>query len=209
MTLPRTHESTPSKRSDFTSQYREAAPAIELWARLHLRPPLTESMPVEDFLQETWARAFGAADRFDARRGTFRSWVLGIAYNVLREQLRKLNMKGGARPSITLDDASMSDFIDPATTLRTRIAIRERGTIVQATIEALDEQDRRLVAWRGLEELPYAEIAARLGISQGAAESRWRRLVAALRTRLPAGLRTELFETFLAPRDRDINAPRD
>jgi DNA-directed RNA polymerase specialized sigma24 family protein len=73
----------------------------------------------------------------------------------------------------------------PATTVVTGLARDESRRRLLAAVDAMAETDRRLVLWRGLEGLPYAEVASRLGIAVAAAESRWRRVCQRLRQVLP------------------------
>lgn len=167
----------------FGAAYRRVAPQVALWAALHVSPRLRRWIPLEDFLQEIWARAFAAYPTFDPQAGSFRGWLRGICNNVLREQLRKLR----SRPSPIGGDEQREPK-DPQTTVVSAASRTESRAILLAAVDALEEDERRLVAWRGLDGLPYREIGQRLGISGIAAESRWRRLLRRLQSQLPHGL---------------------
>jgi RNA polymerase sigma factor (sigma-70 family) len=172
-----------TQRDGFAQAHDRVARQLFLWAALHVAPPLRRWLPIEDFVQEVWARAYAGFASFDAARGTFRSWLLGIAYNVLREHLRSLRRRDPRAP-----DPEAAELRDPATSVVSTTARDERRAVVLAVVDTLGEDERQLVAWRGLEGLAYDEVAQRLGITAAAAESRWRRLLARLHDELPPGL---------------------
>ena len=51
---------------------------------------------------------------------------------------------------------------------------RERAAKLMATIEALPEEQQKLIRWRHFENLPHRVIAERLGISEAAVRQRWK-----------------------------------
>jgi RNA polymerase sigma factor (sigma-70 family) len=172
---------TSSPRSAFGEIYVRAAPQIEVWAAVHVAPSLRGWLTIDDFVQEVWARAYASFASYDAASGRFRSWLIGICYNVLREQLRTVRLRRHA----DLEVAGVADRADPATSVLLRVDRSERSRELFAVIAELEPVDRRLLAWRGVESLPFAVIGARLSLSTVAAESRWRRLVERIRHVLP------------------------
>jgi RNA polymerase sigma factor (sigma-70 family) len=180
------HDARRDPRQGFAALHERAARQLFAWAALHVAPPLRARLPLEDFVQEVWARAFAAFRGYDAAKGSFRGWLLGIAYNVLREQLRGLQRRRPAALVPLGSDDTGEVPRDPATSIVSRAARGERIASMLAAVDALADDERRLVAWRGLEGLPYDEIGRRLGLSAIAVESRWRRLAARLHDVLPA-----------------------
>ncbi len=168
-------------RDGFAALHQRLQGPLRLWAELHLRAPLRLRLQPEDLVQEVWARAYAAFGTFDHARSDFRAWLFGIAYNVLREQLRSMRSSGRREP----DGAAALDPVDPRTTVRTGASRDEQGALLLAHAEHLPEDERRLLVWRGLEGLPFAAIGARLGITAVAADSRWRRLCERLRAAFP------------------------
>jgi RNA polymerase sigma-70 factor (ECF subfamily) len=171
--------------ADFARLHRELADDLSVWASLQVRAPLRRRLDPEDLTQEIWSRAYRDLPHFDAARGTFRAWLFGIAYNVLRKQLRSYHRRWRREDSGSTAAAAGASMVDQATSVGTRLLRSERAGTLLASIEALPEIDRQLVIYRGLEQLPYAEVGARLGLSAEAAESRWRRVRERLRTDLP------------------------
>jgi RNA polymerase sigma factor (sigma-70 family) len=170
----------------FAALHARVARQLVAWAALHVTPPLRALVPLDDLVQEVWARAFAAFASYDPQRGSFRGWLVGIAYNVLREQLRAGYRRRPAFGRPPSGSTSIDDVADPATSIGSRLTRDEATTALVERLDGLDEVDRRLVAWRAIEELPYDEIGRRLGVSGVAAESRWRRLAERLRELLAA-----------------------
>jgi RNA polymerase sigma-70 factor (ECF subfamily) len=155
-----------------------ALPRIVAWGRLRFagRP----GFDLDDFVQETCLRALAAYSRFDARRGSFHGWLFGIAHRVMLQDVRRGRRAGSVARA--QGDDTLARFADSITSV-SRAAARDEGLarLVQA-IDALPEEDRQLVLLRGIEERPFVEVAATLGIAVEAATKRWERL----RTRLQA-----------------------
>jgi RNA polymerase sigma-70 factor (ECF subfamily) len=181
MTEPTTRTRRLAQRESFAALHAAMAGPLQLWAHLHLQPPLRRRLLPEDFVQEVWARAYASFPAYDRERADFRAWLFGIAYNVLREQLRSMRTRSAreAPPDAGLDPA------DPRTTAGSRAARSEQGRVLLEHADTLSADERRLLAWRGLEGLPFAEVGSRLGITAVAADSRWRRLCAQLRAAFP------------------------
>jgi len=173
-----------ARREGFAALHQRVGGRLSLWASLHIAPPLRSWLPVEDFVQDVWARAYEAFPRFDQGRGDFRAWLFGLAYNVLREHLRSLRLRQRQRPPASEPE----ELQDGATSVVGRVAAADDRSLLLAAVADFGLEDRRLLIWRGIEELPYAEIGRRLAISADAAESRWRRVAERLRQRLPRAL---------------------
>ena len=169
----------------FEDLYRRVAPRLWLWAGLRVPMGLRAQIDPEDLVQEVWMRAHRHRERFDPELGPFRSWLLGIASNVLREQLRRLARR--SRPgqrSLDSEVVGSDEFPAEMTSVTQAVARDEELAVLRRTVEKLDPQSQRLFVFRGLEELPWHEVAERMQISVDAAEMRWRRLKTELRLRL-------------------------
>ena len=131
----------------------------------------------DDLLQEICWRAYDRFPTFDSEKGKFRGWIFGIANNVLREALQDLRRRpprashgrGSSRPSL-------GNLPDDATTISKRVARDESLRQFIAELETLNEDERRLLVFRGLEGLSHQEVADLMGLSQEATEKRWQRL---------------------------------
>lgn len=159
-------------RKALFARYEEIAPALAAWTRLRLGASLRDRVPAEDFLQEVWCRALQAGSAFDEARGDFRAWIFGIARNLLLELMRHhARRRGVHEPAFPL-----SQIADEATGVSRRACGDEALREFCRQVSLLDEGDRDLLLWRGLEGLPHDDVAARLGIGREAAMKRWQRL---------------------------------
>ena len=126
----------------------------------------------EDLAAETFARAWTVRGRI--RQDTIRAYLLTIARNLHRDQLRS------SRPVVALDDT----IVDPAPPpdVRTQQVLQLRE--VRTRLRAIARGDRRALLLYVLKEMSYGEIATALGISVPAVKSRIFRARAALATPL-------------------------
>ncbi len=130
----------------------------------------------EDLVQETYLKAFRAADRFEP--GTnLRAWLFTILHNTALNRARDR-----ARDTVAVD----SEFVDRAAdapppggasagAAETPESLLLRDTLapeLQAAIDALPEAFRQAVWLRDVEEFSYAEIAKMLSIPIGTVMSR-------------------------------------
>ena len=129
----------------------------------------------EDLVQETYLKAFRAADRFQA--GTnLRAWLFTILHNTARNRARDL-----ARSTVTADSDAVERADEQAGTWAragspvTPETLLLRDTLtpdLQAAVEALPDAFRQAVWLRDVEEFSYAEIAEMLAIPVGTVMSR-------------------------------------
>ena len=171
-------------RATFASLHERVAPQLFVWAALHLGPPLRRWLTIEDFVQEVWARGYAGFGGYQPARGPFRGWLLGIAHNVLREQLRGLRVR---QPRGSEPDAEF-ELRDRATSVVTSVLRSEQRAAMLAAIDRLLPDERRVVVWRGFEGRSHEEVGRRLGIGAAAAESRYRRALQQLEGILPPDL---------------------
>ena len=124
----------------------------------------------EDLAQEAFVRAWRSIASFRSD-STFRTWVFGIAINVVRThrgkraRLRRLFWSPPAEePFIDpLDRASADDGIEAP------LAMRE---VIDRALATLPEDMRAAVVLRDVQGLDYREIAASLDLPIGTVESR-------------------------------------
>lgn len=164
----------------FTELYSRVAPAVFAWARLRIGPAVGRLDP-EDVVQEVWCRAVLRFREFDPERAPFRNWVFGVANVVLLESFRRLRAAAS-------DPGETSRFLDKvpdtATSISRRVARDEVYRSMVERLAQLEEDDRALVIYCGLEGLSYEEAAPLLRISAHAIAKRWQRLRARLRETL-------------------------
>ena len=130
----------------------------------------------EDLVQDTYLKAFRAADRFEP--GTnLRAWLFTILHNTARNRARDR-----ARDTVAIDSEVVDRAADaPPPGSRsaggpdTPETLLMRDTLapdLQAAVDELPEQFRQAVWLRDVEEFSYAEIAAMLSIPVGTVMSR-------------------------------------
>jgi RNA polymerase sigma factor (sigma-70 family) len=117
----------------------------------------------QDLAQETFIAAFRARARFDARFGSARPWLLGIATRALashrrdeRRQLELYRRAAAATPPVRPADPAGAP-LDPA---------------LFAGLRALPRRDRDALLLHVWGELSYEETAAALGVPVGTVRSR-------------------------------------
>ena len=130
----------------------------------------------EDLVQETYLKAFRAADQFEP--GTnLRAWLFTILHTTARNRARDR-----ARDTVAIDSELVDRAADApppggrsAGTAETPESLLLRETLapeLQAAIDALPEAFRQAVWLRDVEEFSYAEIAEMLSIPVGTVMSR-------------------------------------
>jgi RNA polymerase sigma-70 factor (ECF subfamily) len=129
----------------------------------------------EDLVQETYLKAFRAADRFEP--GTnLKAWLFTILHNTARNRARDRARETVTFDSETVDRAADAPpnpgadrFVDTPETLLVRETL---DPDLKAAIEALPDAFRQAVWLRDVEEFSYAEIAEMLAIPIGTVMSR-------------------------------------
>jgi len=133
---------------------------------------LHDRAAAEDVTALAFERAFRRRNRWDARRGSERSWLFGIARNAALDELRRRRRSAtlaGAR-----DDVDASAGHDAADTAVLRTAVRE-------ALAQLEPRDREVVALKFYGGLSNAELGRVLGTSETNAGTILHRAVQRLR----------------------------
>src|SRR5918998_2462747 len=123
----------------------------------------------EDVVSQAYERAYRKRRSFDARRGSERAWVFGIARNAALDELRR------RRRTASLTEEPPDEVL----IAHDEAAIR-RAT-VRVALERLDARDRELIALKFHGGLSNAELAKVLGMSESNAGTRLHRAVTKLR----------------------------
>ncbi len=166
----------------FAELYRRVAPAIHAWATLQIRPPMRRLLDPDDLLQEVTCRAWERFATWDEAKGPFRGWLFGIARNVLREAFRRAASAPALAPRAAGDSGDAFVQVPDSATAVSRALARDEGlAALIAHVDALPDEERKLLLWRGIEGLPHAEVAQLLQASPDAVAKRWQRLRDALR----------------------------
>ncbi|HKN93590.1 MAG TPA: sigma-70 family RNA polymerase sigma factor [Thermoleophilaceae bacterium] len=152
----------------------------------------------EDAVQQTFLKAYQAMMSGDAELN-LRPWLYRIAHNA---SLNLLRQNGWSHEEL---DENMDGVQRPDQALE----LRERLGATVAAVKALPERQRNAVLLREIDGLSYEEIAAALGVGDGAVRQLLHRARATLRSGLtaltPAGL-TERVASALAGGGTDPGA---
>ncbi|MBH5337853.1 sigma-70 family RNA polymerase sigma factor [Streptomyces pactum] len=128
----------------------------------------------DDLLAEVWLRSYAGRAGFDPARGTARTWLFGVARNVLAAHWRQR----AKDPFAALGEERGSD---PWHAVDQRLDAAAVAPLMRRTIAQLPEVERELLLLVVWEDLTPAEAAAVVGIPPGTARSRLHRARGRLR----------------------------
>jgi RNA polymerase sigma-70 factor (ECF subfamily) len=130
---------------------------------------LGQAQAAEDAAQEAFVSAW--RNIHTVRGETFRPWLLRIAANLCRDELRRR----GRRPSTSLDialEAGMPDPPDDDPSPDTSVLTSELRSKLEAALQQLPEDQRIALVLCDVEGLDYNEIATVMSTSLGTVKSR-------------------------------------
>lgn len=134
----------------------------------------------EDLTQSTLLEAWRSARRPDDPDDE-RRWIFGVARNVLARWRREHGRR--ARFELPESDGQIA-LLGERTDLDAELERDELVDLLDHALATLPAESRRALLLRYVDELPQAEIARRLGISEGALESRLQRGKQAMKAHL-------------------------
>ena len=121
-----------------------------------------------DVTQESFIAAFAALDSYDPTR-PFRAWISRIALNKARDALRRRAVRrlfSFAMPNAAIETA------DPASPVDEALADRQELARASVAIANLPSRLKEVLLLRTVEGMSQSEVAAALGISDKAVETR-------------------------------------
>jgi RNA polymerase sigma-70 factor (ECF subfamily) len=157
---------------------------LRLLARTQIDAELRVRLDPSDLVQETLLEAHRDFERFTgASEGELLAWLRRILVrNLVDEAKRFRTRKRGAGRQQSLEellDRSSADFdrklAAGTSTPSAQAARREQAVILADALARLPADYREVIILRNLEQLPFEEIARRLGRSSGAARMLWAR----------------------------------
>lgn len=128
---------------------------------------LNDPMAAQDVTQETFVKAWRAADRYDPEVASLRVWLFGIARNTMIDHARASRARpwqGSLADPPTMEAAagSVSDHAD---------AVLD-GWLVEEGLRRLAPHHREALVQTHLMGRPYDEVAAEMSIPVGTLRSR-------------------------------------
>jgi RNA polymerase sigma factor (sigma-70 family) len=132
----------------------------------------------DDLASQTFVLAFERRDAFNPVAESARPWLLGIATNLMRNELRAEQRL--LRALARLDAFSAGDLAEEAERTLARTDAARDVARIAAALAALDDDQRDVLLMYAWGELTYEEIAQALTIPVGTVRSRLARARAAL-----------------------------
>jgi RNA polymerase sigma-70 factor (ECF subfamily) len=122
-----------------------------------------------DITQQSFISAFAALGRYDRAR-PFAHWIARIALNKCRDRARRMKLR--AIFSFALPDDQAPNLPDPSVAADDALSDRQELSRTMAAIARLPAAQRDVLVLRGVEGMAEADVAALLGITGKAVETR-------------------------------------
>ena len=147
---------------DFNRLYREHARRVQgFFLRM-----TGDAAGAEDLTQELFTRLWENRDSFDARQGTFATWMYTVAYNLCKNEYRHRDVVERTRDeSRAGEDLTVSCAAD-------ELERRETSAALTEAVRQLPDGFREVFLLRYVEELSIRDVALALGIPEGTVKSR-------------------------------------
>lgn len=178
--------------SAFTALVHEHTPWIEATVRRRLGPVLRQRVDTQDIVQNTLIEVLRGGPRFVVTdREHLRGLLARMVENVLRVQAHhgqagkrdvRREMTPPSRDSVLFLDGQPGSTATPSQAA----AKEEDAAWVRLAVEMLAPEDRAAILWREFQGLSFAEIAARLQVTEDSARMRFNRALPKLARKLEA-----------------------
>lgn len=153
----------------FGAFYRRHAPVLLGW----LRKRTGHADLAADLTAETFARALESRSGFDATRGEARSWLFGIARNVLARSLDHGRVEDDTRRQLKMQPLHLADDA--------LLAIDDATGVAAAALAALPADQLAAITGRVIDDQDYEDLASQLGCSESVVRKRVSRGLGAIR----------------------------
>jgi RNA polymerase sigma-70 factor (ECF subfamily) len=143
-----------------------------------------------DLVGETFATAFFVRKRFrGTTNGEAKAWLYGVAVRTTAMYFRKSKVERRALKRLGIEPPTVTDV--EAERLMEKAELGPMRAEVQASLDSLSPAQRVAVELRIVQELPYTQVAHRLGVTEEAARARVARGLKVLAAALPTYLTLE------------------
>jgi RNA polymerase sigma-70 factor (ECF subfamily) len=160
------------ERFDISELYRREAEAVLVF---FARRTYDAEVAV-DLMAETFARAHESRQHLRGEDVT--AWLWGIARNVLRDAHRRGSRERRALRRLAYERVVLSD--DEIERIEELAGLDDLRGVVAAALEGLPADQQRALQLRVVQQLDYADVASRLGVSEVAVRARVSRALRAL-----------------------------
>jgi RNA polymerase sigma-70 factor (ECF subfamily) len=139
----------------------------------------------EEVTQEAFISVWRSGARFDATRGSVRSWLLSVVRNRAIDFLRS---KAGKAPKLDFDDESALEQRPAAERTEEEALRRETATEVRGAIGNLPGEQAKVIELAYFGGFSHSEIARILSLPMGTVKGRMRLGLEKIRGELAEGL---------------------
>jgi RNA polymerase sigma-70 factor (ECF subfamily) len=165
---------------DFEALVRLYRPKIFRFALASLR----DLDAAETVTQDCFLRAYQARDRFRQDCG-MQTWLMQIAVNLIRDQIRNRRFQFWRRASLTAKPADAGHGIaDGALSPEAQALLNEQMAAIWEAAGKLPERQRTVFLLRFVEDMDLLEIACATGMKEGTVKTHLFRALRAVRERL-------------------------
>jgi RNA polymerase sigma-70 factor (ECF subfamily) len=139
----------------------------------------------EEVTQEAFISVWRSGARFDAARGSVRSWLLSVVRNRAIDFLRS---KAGKAPKLDFDDEAVLEQRPAAEMTEEEALRRETASELRGALGKLPSEQSKVIELAYFGGFSHSEIAAILGLPIGTVKGRMRLGLEKIRGELAEGL---------------------
>ena len=139
----------------------------------------------EDVTQEAFISIWRSGARYDAARGSVRSWMLGIVRNRAIDFLRS---KAGRAPKLDFDDDAILEHRQAEEQTDAEALQRETSRELRGALGGLPGEQAKVIQLAYFGGFSHSEIASMLGVPLGTVKGRMRLGLEKIRGELAEGL---------------------
>jgi RNA polymerase sigma-70 factor (ECF subfamily) len=139
----------------------------------------------EDVTQEAFISIWRSGARYDAARGSVRTWMLGVVRNRAIDALRS---KASGAPKLNFDDDSILEHRPAPERTESEALRRETAEEVRGALDVLPGEQSKVIELAYFGGFSHSEIAGMLGVPLGTVKGRMRLGLEKIRGELAEGL---------------------
>jgi RNA polymerase sigma-70 factor (ECF subfamily) len=166
---------------------RGQAPAFEVIYERHASAAFSLAYRIvgtrngaEDVSQEAFLSLWRSGARYDARKGSVRTWVLGIVHHRAIDFLRRASVHGKRRAS----DEGIEERFESGERTDVEVARRDEARTVRTALDGLPRDQRQVIELAYFGGFTHTEIAELLSAPVGTIKGRMRLGLKKMRDRL-------------------------
>lgn len=130
---------------------------------------------VEECINDVYLKVWTKGNGYDYTKAAFKTYLKAIARNTALNCLRKIKRQEEAE-QMNQEDTLLADYIDYSQNVESRIVFREEVQALEQVLKKMKKKDRELVLRRYYYLQSTRQIAAAMGMSENALNSKLSRL---------------------------------